>query len=416
MTATAETARNIYHVGTCHYTTDGTCWTITNVESRKSEGSGYTSHIYTLTDGTDTVRKSSRGLTLWLAGRGGDNNVEEGGDEQAAPVQAAPAPAAGGDLAAIIAAAVATHLDLKGGIDREEVAAIVREEVANKVPRSISVERPDAPSVDVGVQHSSFEALLRAVGARRNVWLPGPAGSGKSSAASAVAKALSLPFYATSVGPQTSQASLIGYCDANGKYVTTQLREAFEKGGVFLLDEVDAGSPAVLVVINALLATGHAAFPDKVVDKHDDFVLIAAGNTFGQGADAQYVGRQKLDEATLDRFVFLPWETDPTLLAALAGLDPDIFSDLPKARSWKFLKTDDEQAVRERQDEYAREVAKIWKAVSSFGKGLRLLVGSRAVLNGLPLIAAGWSVKDVLDACVWKGSDKDTRNKVSQQF
>jgi len=412
MTAVAEQAKaNIYHIGTIHEGPDGRSWTITNIESRKSEGSGYTSRIYTLTDGENTVRKSSRGLTLWLAGKGGENNVETDSDSAQEPAKAV-----GGDLAAIIAAAVATHLDLKQGIDREEVAAIVREEVANKVPRSIVVNHAQHSPVDVGVQHSSFEALLRAVGARRNVWLPGPAGSGKSSAASAVAKALSLPFYATSVGPQTSQASLIGYCDANGKYVSTQLREAFEKGGVFLLDEVDAGSPAVLVVINALLANGHAAFPDRVVDKHENFVLIAAGNTFGQGADAQYVGRQKLDEATLDRFVFLPWETDPSLLAALSGLDPDIFSDLQKSRTWKFLKTDDSQAVTERKDEYAREVAKIWKAVSEFGKGLRLLVGSRAVLNGLPLIEAGWSVRDTLEACVWKGTDKDTRSKVSSRF
>jgi hypothetical protein len=32
------------------------------------------------------------------------------------------------------------------------------------------------------------------------------------------------------------------------------------------------------------------------------FVCIAAANTFGTGADRQYVGRNQLDESTLDRF------------------------------------------------------------------------------------------------------------------
>ena len=36
--------------------------------------------------------------------------------------------------------------------------------------------------------------------------------------------------------------------------------------------------------------------------KHEDFVAIGAANTFGAGADAQYVGRNALDAATLDRF------------------------------------------------------------------------------------------------------------------
>ena len=145
----------------------------------------------------------------------------------------------------------------KGGVDRDEVAEIVREEIVRVgVARKVEVTRHDGTVANVGVQHSSFEALLRIVAQRVNVWLPGPAGSGKTSAAAAVSEALTLPSYAVSVGPQTSQSQLLGYYDANGKYVTTQLRQAFEHGGVFLLDEVDAGSPAVLVTINALLANG----------------------------------------------------------------------------------------------------------------------------------------------------------------
>ncbi|MCH7728630.1 MAG: hypothetical protein IH991_19420, partial [Planctomycetes bacterium] len=59
----------------------------------------------------------------------------------------------------------------------------------------------------------------------------------------------------------------------------------------------------MLVVVNAALANGHLRLPDgTTVDRHADFVCAAAANTFGTGADRQYVGRNQLDAATLDRF------------------------------------------------------------------------------------------------------------------
>lgn len=371
---------------------DGAEYTITNAWTTKSNDNLVRQFTLTSADGVE-VTKTSRALTKWI-----------NGDQASAGLRPS--------LAEAIAEAISPFREA-AGVNREEVAEIVREELrSGATAREIVVTRLDGQSKNVGVQHSSFEALLRAVSARENVWLPGPAGSGKTSAAHAVADSLTLPFYAVSVGPQTSQTSLLGYYDAGGNYVTTQLRQAFEHGGVFLLDEVDAGSPAVLVVINSLLANGHASFPDKVVEKHSDFVLIAAGNTLGQGADAQYVGRQKLDEATLDRFTFLRWGYDPALVASHAGLPEEIFANLPRPKAWQFEDCSSRQAVRDRREEYGRRVAAIWYAVDGFGKSLRLLVGPRAVFHGLALIEAGFRVEDAIDCCVWKGCDRDTRAKV----
>lgn len=401
-----------YKVGTVVTVADGREFTITNIDERKTKG-GYSSRLFTLSGPNgETVVKTSRGLTLWQAGKSGDENSAAAAEPQA--VVEAEAREVDASLGAAIAAAVESYLSPvgKGGVDRDEVAEIVRQEVAGLAPRRVEVVRVDGSVSNVGVQHSSFEAVLRIVGQRVNVWLPGPAGSGKTTAAHAVAEALTLPFYAVSVGPQTSQSQLLGYYDANGRYVTTQLRQAYEHGGVFLLDEVDAGSPAVLVTINALLANGHASFPDKVVERHPDFVLVAAGNTYGQGADRQYVGRQQLDAATLDRFAVLDWEYDPTLEAHYAGLPLDVFEGLPKAKAWKFLPVDDAANVQARCEEYAREAVKIRRAVAGFGKGLRLLVGPRSTYTGLALIRAGFRVQDVLELVVWKGCDKDTRAKV----
>ena len=62
----------------------------------------------------------------------------------------------------------------------------------------------------------------------------------------------------------------------------------------------------LLKVLNSALANGQMALANRpenpVAKRHPDFVAIAAANTFGTGADRQYVGRSQLDESTLDRF------------------------------------------------------------------------------------------------------------------
>lgn len=389
-------------------------WTITNI-TRKATTGGYTSREFELTGPNgETVTKSSRGLTLWVQSGSSDPvvaDVDAADEAEQEFVEGA----AGDILAKAIASAVQpyiTKVETLAGVNRDEVNAIVDERVKSIVPQRIEVVRVDGTVKDVGVQHVQFETLLRIVSQRINSWLVGPAGSGKTSAAHAVAQALNLDFYAKSVGPQTSESSLLGYYDANGRYVRTQLRDAFENGGVFLLDEVDAGNPAVLVVINALLANGDCAFPDGVVKKHPDFVLIAGANTIGQGADRQYVGRQQIDAATLDRFAFLPWSYDPRIEAAACGCPIEFFSECPVPEATDFVAIDDETVVNRRVETYVKKVVAIRNSIAGLGKGVRVIVSPRASIHGVKLVRAGFRVEDVLDICVWKGCDADTRAKI----
>lgn len=71
-----------------------------------------------------------------------------------------------------------------------------------------------------------------------------------------------------------------------------------------MLDEMDASIPEVLVILNAAIANRYFDFPAPIgyVEAHPDFRVIAAGNTFGLGANYEYVGRNQLDMASLDRF------------------------------------------------------------------------------------------------------------------
>lgn len=332
-----------------------------------------------------------------------------------------PMPSLNSDLAQAIAAAVAPHV--KAGVDREQVEAIVDERIVDSLlPRRIEVVVPGTGDVkDVGVQHAYFEAIRRVATQRMNLWLVGPAGSGKTSVAAAVAESLGLPHYALSVCQLTSKSDLIGYRNvSDGTYVPTDLRKAYEHGGVFLLDEVDAGNANVMVIMNALLANGHCPFPDGMVTKHPDFILLAGANTVGLGADKQYVGRNQLDKATIDRFVMLEFPYDPVIEACMAGVCPTVFAEADRPDPMEFIQVEDKAdeqndarlkaEAEKRCAEFCRKVVRIRKAMGDLK--VRHIVSPRATKAGCTLIRLGFTLDDVMDMAVWKGLDADTVQKI----
>lgn len=174
-------------------------------------------------------------------------------------------------------------------------------------------------TTNMGIQHTQFTRLLALcqtriavpTSRRVNVWMPGPAGSGKTTAAGNVAAALGLPFYYT--GAIMDETKIFGYMNANGGYVETDFFKAYTQGGVFLWDEADASDPMVSNMLNGAGDGMLASFPHGMFKRHADFVFIAAANTYGMGANDRYVGRNRLDAATLDRFVKLSWGYSPQL-------------------------------------------------------------------------------------------------------
>ena len=117
------------------------------------------------------------------------------------------------------------------------------------------------------------------------MFLAGPAGSGKNVICKQIAKALDLDFYFSNA--VTQEYKLTGFTDANGTYHESQFYKAFRNGGLFMLDEMDASIPEVLIILNAAIANRYFDFPAPIgyVEAHPDFRVVAAGNTFGNGAD-----------------------------------------------------------------------------------------------------------------------------------
>ena len=166
-----------------------------------------------------------------------------------------------------------------------------------------------------GFYHEKFEQILSQVQLDEPIMLIGPAGSGKNVAISQVAEALGQHMYYTNNA--SNEFKLTGFIDAGGNYRDTEFYKAFKNGGIFFLDEIDNSDPSALIVINSALANGYMAFPHETIERHPDFRIIAAANTWGKGADLQYVGRNILDAATLDRFDNIFFDYDPNLEKAL---------------------------------------------------------------------------------------------------
>ena len=243
-----------------------------------------------------------------------------------------------------------------------------------------------------GVFHGQFKKLFQLANARMNLFLYGPTGCGKTHVCSQLAETLGLRFAFISCSAGMSEGQLLGRLLPVGKggqfeYVPSEFVTCYEEGGVFLLDELDAADPNVLLIVNAALANGHLALPNRpakpTAKRHKDFVCVAAANTVGIGADRLYSGRNKLDAATLDRFqigkVYLDY--DPAVEEQLC---PDA-------------------ELRDRLQQYRKAVK---------AHGLERAVSTRFLRDAyLMKSQAGWTEVEI-DAALFQGWREDEVTKV----
>lgn len=231
-------------------------------------------------------------------------------------------------------------------------------------------------------RHEIFKEVLEAVNKGLNVLLVGPAGCGKTHLAEDIAKVLSLGFRFT--GAVSSEYKLLGFMSAQGALVRTEYREAYEHGGLFLWDELDASSAQALLSFNAGLANGHQDFPDKVIKQHPKFRAVASANTYGNGADRMYIGRNQLDAASLDRFYVVNMDYDEQLERALYG-----------HHEWVLYV----QAAR--------------KAMREIG-GIRHVISMRAIQSGLKMLDTTVPRPKMEQACLWRHLQADDVAKIKR--
>jgi cobaltochelatase CobS len=278
-----------------------------------------------------------------------------------------------------------------GSMDSEAVRELVREELRGiNLPQQIVVssDNGEREPVNVGVQHNQFPELLKLASTKGSdgysypILLPGPAGSGKTRAAMAVAQALGVPYY--HVGAVDTEYKVLGYRGATGARVETECSRSYGVPSVLLMDELDAGSPQALVALCMMLENGQCDFAGERITRHTDNIIIATANTWGNGATHDYVGRNKLDKATTDRFVMMDWAYDESFERALAG-----------------------------NDLWTNKVQRIRKAIVTSGD-VKHVVSPRASIRGAALLRAGFSEAQCLNMLVWKGLTEEQIARIRQ--
>jgi hypothetical protein len=224
-----------------------------------------------------------------------------------------------------------------GAVDVAKVTSIVGEQIDALIAllpemitkhspiKTIEIKQHDGSTYKVeGRVHPKFETLLKVASSRQangrhpNIMLSGPTGSGKTHAVEQLAKALGLEFYTN--GAISMDHQLVGFKDAAGNYHETALRKAFGRPAIYLFDEIDSSDNSPLLCLAGALANGGFEFPDQFIERHPDSIIIAAGNTWGNGATAEFVGRNRLDGAIKSRFpVRIQWDYDEALERDISG-------------------------------------------------------------------------------------------------
>ena len=260
------------------------------------------------------------------------------------------------------------------------------EEAFKTEDKILEVEENKVPEVKVEVEdgivkHYKFNIIKTCIDSKIPVYLAGPAGSGKNHTLEQIADEIGLEFYFTNSVQQ--EYKLTGFIDAGGNYHETEFYKAFKNGGLFFLDEMDASIPEVLVLLNAAIANGYFEFPNGKITAHEDFRVVAAGNTVGSGADEQYTGRMVLDQATLDRFAIIEFDYDPKIELKLANGNQELCTFIRSLRT------------------------------AAQNQGVRATFSYRCITMVSKLEKAGMPINEIIKIAVVKGLDKDTINTLN---
>lgn len=189
----------------------------------------------------------------------------------------------------------------------------------------------DAPAKGGSGGRTTVDDLVAMLRMGLDVALVGPAGCGKTRMVMDAARILGRG-YTLITAPQMAY-EIAGYTDYRGERVDTGFTEAYLQGMLACVDEADRASEDALIALHAPVANrtmwlqGLGQTPAA-----EGFQVVLTMNTWGDGADDDYVTARRLDSATRDRFVFLRVGFDPGVDEEMAGGDREL---LAFAREWR---------------------------------------------------------------------------------
>ncbi len=280
----------------------------------------------------------------------------------------------------------------------------------NEIPAlKIEVYINDQNVATLNRQHYMFPVMIHLLLARDrmqhplNIALFGAPGNGKTCMAMNAAKALKLDYVLQPFNPSMTKADILGYMDANGRYVATPFYQAYCEGRLYIADEFDAANPGLAVILNAAVSNRVITFPNgETRSAHDKFRALFIMNTNGLGADDRHTGRNRLDASTLDRVVPLLVQIDPGLEASLVGI-PDVKSpEVDIASGGRYA---DEREILHRIICMRGIIEK---------ERMRYVLSPRATIHACAMHDAGFG-HDFIDACcLWRGMSEVDKAKLEK--
>lgn len=139
----------------------------------------------------------------------------------------------------------------------------------------------------------------------------GDTGTGKSSLVRQIAGRLRYPVWESTGSERLEVSDLIGHLTlkkGNIEFLDGPLTAALRAGGVFMLNELDAVNPAVLIMLNTLFDHQPLLIPEtnELVVPAPTFRFVATANTTGNGDETgRFTGTNQLNQAFMDRFTIL---------------------------------------------------------------------------------------------------------------
>lgn len=245
------------------------------------------------------------------------------------------------------------------------------------------------------------------VGQGEGLFLSGPTGAGKSSLILQIAAKLNLEVFNVTGHERLEFSDLVGqFVVKNGdmEYQYGPLALAMKRGGIFLLDEIDALPPGTNVGLNGVAEGRALLIPEnngEVIRPHQEFRFVATGNTKGSGDETgRYTGTIKQNLAFLDRFWtieigYLPEKTEAELLTKLAPI-PEMQTLVSK-----FVAT-------------ANEVRKLFTS-PDFTNQLNITISTRSLLRWFRLTHVFLSLAKAGTQPIYYALDRALLNKASYE-
>jgi hypothetical protein len=213
------------------------------------------------------------------------------------------------------------------GLDENRVKELIA--AATIAVQRVELERVvdgEKVIVDAGLQHKLFPIVAKVLAStdpRMNLWIAGPAGSGKTKSLEILAKVGGYRFIRIPCGDQTLASLFMGFVGATGVYTPGLIWHAVEaaKAGekvLVLWDEFDRMQPGVATQANALLDGSPVTFPngETIILAEYGIRQFVSANTFARPT-LEHPTVKAGDGSTVNRFAKLEWFFDEGFETAL---------------------------------------------------------------------------------------------------